>query len=39
MLEIYNEKIQDLMEKTGFGNITSQSMSFGSVAIISGEKI
>ena len=33
------DEIQDLMKKTGFGNITSQSMSFGSVVIISGEKI
>ena len=33
------DDIEHLMKKSGFINITTQSMSFGSVAIISGEKI
>ena len=32
------DQIEHLMKKSGFTNITSQTLSFGSVAIISGEK-
>ena len=32
------DEIEHLMKKSGFSNITTQSMSFGSVAIISGKK-
>mgnify|MGYP006109495373 FL=1 len=35
---ITRDEIVRLMKKSGFSNITTQSMSFGSVAIISGEK-
>ena len=34
-----SDEIEDLMIKSGFSNITSKSLSFGSVSIISGEKI
>ena len=36
---ITRDEIVRLMKKSGFSNITTQSMSFGSVAIISGEKM